>query len=85
MHHRTNLMTTSRASRLFMLNNAYDSSKRAVTLCPNSLSCVALKACLAISRLVENAAVISRKVGHNEFRAQSKRIESQSFDAISSR
>lgn len=65
MHHKSNLMTTSRASRLLMLNNAYDSSKSAVSLCPNSLSCVALKACLAISRLVENAAVISRKVRHS--------------------
>lgn len=62
MHHKSNLSMTSRASRLLLLNDAYNSSKLAVNLCPNSMSCVALKACLVISRLVENVAVISRKV-----------------------
>lgn len=62
MHHKSNLSMTSRASRLLLLNDAYNSSKMAVNLCSNSMSCVALKACLVISRLVENVAVISRKV-----------------------
>ncbi|GMH39769.1 hypothetical protein BSKO_07667 [Bryopsis sp. KO-2023] len=61
VHHQSNLATGSRAARLQMLSEAYDSSVTAASLSPNSLSCVALKSTLVVSRLVEKATVISRK------------------------